>query len=205
MSALPLLLSTLFAASCGGALGPQAQVNAALDNEVLALKTRQAYLEEQLKTCADPAPPALYSELRQVFPDGDVKVDRQGRAVVLTIPNGVLFVDNGVRLRQESEQVLDLVAIALNQHPDWAVLVEVHTDETRPTGTLAKTYPTNWELSAARAAMLVRELSDRYHVSPSRLTAAGRGSVQPVADNSTSEGRDLNRRVRLVLTPMESP
>lgn len=203
LAALPLLLCTLVAATCGGALTRQQQINAALDNEIMALRTLNTQLQEQVRTCADAPPPELYNALRSLFAAGEVRVERAGQAVVVTIPAGLLFVDNAVRLREESAQVLDLLSLALHEHPSWAVLVEVHTDDRPPTGALARSYPTLWELSAARAALVVRELSERYQVAPARLSAAGRGSAAPTADNSTAEGRDLNRRVRVVLTPME--
>lgn len=203
MSAVPLVLASLVAASCGGALTRQQQLNQSLESEIQALRTLNAQLEQQVHTCADAPPPALYNDLRTLFADRGVAVERQGQSVVLTLPGGVVFADSGMRLREESGWALDLLSAALLQHPGWAVLIEVHTDDRPPTGQLARSYPTNWELSAARAALLTRELTDRYGLPAERLTAAGRGSVAPLTDNSTPEGRDMNRRVRVVLTPME--
>lgn len=59
----------------------------------------------------------------------------------------------------------------------------------------------NWDLSALRASSVVQVLQDKFGVDPSRLTAGGRGEYNPVATNSTAEGRQLNRRTQIIITP----
>jgi len=62
-------------------------------------------------------------------------------------------------------------------------------------------FPTNWELSTARATTIVRYLVDQDGYAPSRLSATGYAEFRPVGDNATAEGRGQNRRVDLVLLP----
>jgi chemotaxis protein MotB len=75
------------------------------------------------------------------------------------------------------------------------VIVEGYTDDVPTTGT---TYPTNWELSTARASTVVRSFL-RAKVSPQRMTASGRAYLDPVASNRTATGREANRRVQIVI------
>jgi hypothetical protein len=68
---------------------------------------------------------------------------------------------------------------------------------------LSKKYPTNWELSAARATNVARYLQEKIGINPSLLSATGYGEYQPVAPNETKEGRSKNRRIEIVLVPKE--
>ena len=80
------------------------------------------------------------------------------------------------------------------------VVIEGHTDN-RPIHT--PQFPSNWELSTARAAALVRFLVEEHHLDPTRLGAAGYGEYHPVEDNADDKGRQANRRVELIIRPME--
>jgi outer membrane protein OmpA-like peptidoglycan-associated protein len=103
---------------------------------------------------------------------------------------GIEFDLDSATLRAESRPVLDDVAKALASHPDWRLAIEGHTDST---GTPAH----NQKLSEARAAA-VRDYLTAHGVAASRLTSAGFGASQPVADNATELGRARNRRVEIV-------
>ncbi len=103
---------------------------------------------------------------------------------------GIEFDLDSATLRAESKPVLDDVAKALASHPDWQLAIEGHTDST---GTPAH----NQKLSEARAAA-VRDYLTAHGVAASRLTSAGFGASQPVADNATELGRARNRRVEIV-------
>jgi outer membrane protein OmpA-like peptidoglycan-associated protein len=104
---------------------------------------------------------------------------------------GIEFDTNSAALRPESRPVLDEVARALGAHADWNVAIEGHTDAV---GADAD----NLTLSTARARAVLDYLVAQG-IAAARLTAAGRGEGQPVADNATSLGRARNRRVELVL------
>ena len=83
-----------------------------------------------------------------------------------------------------------------------AVRVEGHTDNVRIGGNLRTRFPTNWELSAARATNVVRFLEDKVGMDPKRLEAAGLAENRPVAANDTREGRAQNRRIEIYLLPL---
>lgn len=103
-----------------------------------------------------------------------------------------------------ANEITDLLA----QYPDYRIRVEGHADD-RPIGpSLKDTVETNWELSALRAATVVRYLIDNLFVDPARIEAVGYGKFRPIADNATEEGRAKNRRVEVVIfqgTPRRVP
>jgi len=173
-----------------------------LDREAIALSQENDRLRGQLATCsADDVVPEIYKELRQVFSGFEAEVRREGQLTILVVPGGMVFAPGSVRLRAEVEPIFDLCATALNLHPELPVMVIGHTDDAPIQGRLKKRFPTNWELSTARAAAVCISLSQEWGVSPHRFTAAGQGQWNPIADNSTAEGREANRRVEVVIHP----
>ncbi|HSH70991.1 MAG TPA: OmpA family protein, partial [Deferrisomatales bacterium] len=85
---------------------------------------------------------------------------------------------------------------------DRGTLVEGHTDDVPIRGVLAQRFPTNWELSAARALSVVRFLQEVGGVDPARLAAAGYGEYRPAVPNDSAENRARNRRIELKLVPL---
>ncbi|HKX31594.1 MAG TPA: OmpA family protein [Blastocatellia bacterium] len=124
------------------------------------------------------------------------RVTKAERGFVVSLAEGGFFSPGEATLSKDAYEVLDTLAATLG--PTSAVIrVEGHTDST-PISTAR--FPSNWELSSARAsAVLARLLSQG--VNPARLSVAGYASQRPVADNDTPEGRALNRRVDLVVLP----
>jgi outer membrane protein OmpA-like peptidoglycan-associated protein len=104
---------------------------------------------------------------------------------------GIHFDVASARIQPQSERVIGEIAQVLREYPSWRMLVEGHTDSDG-----GAQY--NLALSLRRAESVVTDLDHRYHVSPARLRAAGYGQTRPVASNSTSTGKALNRRVELV-------
>jgi len=124
-----------------------------------------------------------------------VKFRLEARGLVVTIvTDKVLFDPGQADLRPEGREVVDKIAAALGKLPN-RISVEGHTDNVPISGR----YPSNWELSTARASTVLRELIERHGVDPGRLQAAGYAEERPVAGNDTPEGRAANRRVELVV------
>ncbi len=198
-----IALAALLLAGC---LHPAADADLVhqLDREVLALRERNRLLEEQAADCGQGGPPPpIYPELVQVFRDTEVRVAREGQRVAVTIPGGLLFAPGGTTVREEAGMVLDLLATALQLHPDQHVWVVGHTDGEPLSGSLRRRYGTNWELSAARAAAFMHALVEEHGIAEDRFTIAGLGATRPVADNDTPEGRAQNRRIVVVIGPPE--
>lgn len=123
-----------------------------------------------------------------------IRVQRTDSWIEVEINTDILFPSGSAAIDPAAVSILERVARILATRP-WPVRVEGHTDD-RPISTLQ--FPSNWELSAARAARIVRLLQERG-ISPARLTVAGFAEQQPVAGNETPEGRNRNRRVVMVI------
>lgn len=115
--------------------------------------------------------------------------------IVTVVADRVLFHPGSATVQPEGARVLGLVADAV-AGLDNAIAVEGHTDS-RPIATAR--FPSNWELSTARATNVLRTLVDRHGLSADRVAAAGYADTRPVADNASGEGRASNRRVELVV------
>jgi chemotaxis protein MotB len=123
-----------------------------------------------------------------------IVVRRHGNWVEVEIRTDILFPSGVATLSPPAEQVLSQLAATLMPFPN-AIRVEGHTDN-RPISTAA--FPSNWELSAARAASVVH-LFTRAGMDPARLAVIGLGENRPAQSNGTPEGRNANRRVLLVI------
>lgn len=124
---------------------------------------------------------------------GQVKAEVDGRGAVITISDVVIFPVGEAEINESGLAILDKLVEMLKQFP-YRVRVEGHTDAV-PINTVK--YPSNWELSTARAARIVRYFIE-HGIEPERLSAEGFAHYRPVADNSTPEGRARNRRVEIV-------
>ena len=132
--------------------------------------------------------------LQSLIAAGQVHVRRYGSWIAVDISTDILF-DSGVaQLSPPAVQALQRLAAALAPWPN-AVRVEGHTDD-RPIRTAA--FPSNWELSAARAASVVHLFMD-HGIAPARLAVVGFGQYRPVMPNTTTAGRNANRRVAVVI------
>ncbi|MCM1129928.1 MAG: flagellar motor protein MotD [Alistipes senegalensis] len=126
--------------------------------------------------------------------EGKIKVVQNARGVSVEINASVLFAPAEARLSRQSEEVLRAVAGVLKAEPN-AIQVEGFTDDL-PIRSVQ--YPSNWELSSARASSVVR-LFVEEGVAGERMVAIGRSANDPIADNATPEGRARNRRVSLTV------
>ena len=122
-------------------------------------------------------------------------VDVTERGIVIHFTDRVLFDLGRAELRPDAERVLRGVFDVLASWPHH-IRVEGHTDNL-PIETVQ--FPSNWELSTARAARVVRFVVEEGKIPPERLSAAGYGEYRPIADNGTAAGRARNRRVDVVL------
>lgn len=126
--------------------------------------------------------------------EGKIKVIQSARGVSVEINASVLFAPAEARLSRQSEEVLRAVAGVLKNEPN-PVQVEGFTDDLP---IRSAQYPSNWELSSARAGSVVR-LFVEEGVAGERMVAIGRSANEPIADNATPEGRSRNRRVSLTI------
>ena len=141
----------------------------------------------------------LLAELKQQANGAEVK-DAAGQ-ITVTMVDKILFKSGEAALTPEGEQVLTRLGGVL-QHADKMIEVSGHADnQPVETAKSKQLFPTNWELSTARATNVVRFLQEKVGLKPRRLKAAGYGSYRPVASNATAAGRAKNRRIEILLLP----
>ncbi|MBS4021283.1 MAG: OmpA family protein [Dethiobacter sp.] len=124
----------------------------------------------------------------------DLFVDERG--IVLEFSDALFFDPGRAELKQEAQEILNYVADLLNSL-DNEVIVEGHTDNV-PINTYL--FPSNWELSVARAVVVVRYLAEIKLLDPVRFAAMGFGEFHPIETNLTAGGRARNRRVNIIIT-----
>ncbi|MEX1022280.1 MAG: flagellar motor protein MotB [Dehalococcoidia bacterium] len=126
---------------------------------------------------------------------GQILVSRDEDRIVIRLADNLVFPSASADIREDAKPLLEIVAAGVNAVTN-EIRVEGHTDNI-PLAT-AK-YPSNWELSSARATAVLRYLTEAVDVDPGRTFAAGYGEERPIANNLTPEGRALNRRADIVL------
>lgn len=130
-----------------------------------------------------------------------VAIERAGGSLTVAIVDRVLFPSGQATLTPAGQAVIDRVGEALRQVDRRPILIEGHTDDVPIGRVLAPRFPSNWELSAARASEVVKRLIDHADLAAERLRAVGRADTEPVASNDTEDGRRLNRRIEIILLP----
>jgi chemotaxis protein MotB len=126
---------------------------------------------------------------------GQILVTREDDHIVIRMADSLIFPSASADLRDNALPLLEIVAKAVKALPN-EIRIEGHTDNV-PVGT--DRYPTNWELSSARATAVLRTLVEHSGIPSTRVFAAGYGEQRPIATNLTPEGRALNRRADIVI------
>ncbi|MFH2050667.1 MAG: flagellar motor protein MotB [bacterium] len=129
----------------------------------------------------------------------DVKTEITERGLVIHIVERALFKEGSATLQGNSWEVLDMIYDAIDSIPNH-IRIEGHTDD-RPI--MTEKFPSNWELSAARATEVVRYFVNEYGFHPNRISALGYGEYRPIQPNNSIENRAQNRRVDIVILTME--
>ncbi len=163
-----------------------------LEGRAAAWKIEKAKLEEAARALKESLQGAKNAHL---IDDSQIKVTVTSRGLIITISSDVvLFAPGSATLQGGGQRILDRIASQLSAMPN-PITVEGHTDDVPISGT----YPSNWELSTARASSVLRSFIERHGLPASRGSAAGYADQHPIASNDTAEGRTKNRRVEIVL------
>lgn len=148
--------------------------------------------DEQEKT--ERAVRDLRNLLAEEIARGDVEIFSYGGLIIIHIKNRILFNPDRAEIRPENEEILLGIARIFDAFPDRMIRVEGHTATGRDWS-----YPTSWELGAARAVNIARFFQERAGVSPERLVAVSFGEYRPLTSNATEAGKIQNRRVEIIL------
>lgn len=179
------------------------------DAKIIELESSKGSLEGQLeqkaaaleavKTLQD----ALAKSLVEEIETGDIRVSQRDGLLVVDVSDSVLFAIGEAELSERGQKVLTRLAESLKALPNEAVFqVGGHTDDQPIKSDEVKAnFPTNWELSAARATNVVRFLEETAGIPGKRLIAAGFSEFRPVSSNKKPKGRAKNRRIEIALLP----
>ncbi|RME37313.1 MAG: chemotaxis protein MotB [Deltaproteobacteria bacterium] len=168
-------------------------LEAQLERERIAREARIA----KMKNTYD----ALVGKLEEEIKRGEITISElQGRLTVNMVER-ILFDSGSAEIKPGGLKVLARVGEILRNVQDKDIMVEGHTDSVPISSRLRDRFPSNWELSSARAASVVHFLQDKAGIPGERLAIVGYGPYRPVADNDTPEGREQNRRIQIVLVP----
>ena len=144
----------------------------------------------------------LVDKMKGEIAKGQVTISELKGRLTVNMVDAILFDSGRAEIKPDGLVVLGKVIEILKSVDDKAIRIEGHTDAIPISGSLTQRYPTNWELSAARAINVARYLQ-KQAINPAHLSAAGFGEFKPVADNATLEGRAKNRRIEIVLVPKD--
>jgi chemotaxis protein MotB len=133
---------------------------------------------------------------REEMNDVDVQVLKG--VVYISLADNMLYKSGSYEIGDRAGETLSKIAKIISDYKDYDVLVEGNTDNVP---IKQKNIRNNWDLSTLRASSVVQALQNEYGVDPKRLTAAGRGEYNPVANNSTEKGKQRNRRTQIIITP----
>ncbi len=172
--------------------------NAKLKGDVATLqKVKEEKVREVSKTYEQ-----LLDKMKNEIAQGQVTISELKGKLTVNLVEAILFDSGKAEVKPGGLTVLQKVVDILKNVKDKSIRIEGHTDNVPIVGTLTKKYPTNWELSAARAINVSRYLQQQG-IDPANLSAVAFGEYKPVAVNSTDEGRAKNRRIEITLVPKE--
>ena len=144
----------------------------------------------------------LVAELKNEIADKTVQVEQIRDQLRVDMVDEVLFDSGETALKPAGVAVLGRIGAVIAKASDRRVEVQGHTDNVPISGALAKRFPSNWELSAARATNVVRFLQEQAKLDPGRLSASGYAEFRPRGPNDTDAGKRRNRRIEILLVPL---
>jgi chemotaxis protein MotB len=151
--------------------------------------------EQQAKVTYD----QLMEQLKKEVSEGQVAIQQYEDKLTVNVAEKIFFDSGSAELKPGGKELLKKFGRIVKGLTDKWIRVEGHTDNVPIAKPLRPTYPTNWELSAARAITVVRFLQEHAGVPPKMLMAAAFGQYQPIAPNDTAANKQKNRRIEIVL------
>jgi len=182
----------------GGSSGAGSNGNGAQTGGPLNIETQselESFMGEYELRKLENLKAELDTKLHNQGMDQSVSTMIDMRGLVIRLNNAIFFDSGSAEIKKQSEDTLVEVAGLLNTIDNY-IRVEGHTDNVP---IRRSNYPSNWELSTARAVNVVKLFIDKCNFSPDKLIAVGYGEFKPVADNATAEGRAKNRRIDVIV------
>ncbi len=171
-----------------------------LQRSLSDLQGQEAQLKDeidQLRSTHD----AILSELKDQIQNREVTIEELEEKLSVTFMDRVLFKSGRATITPEGREILRRVGYILKNVTDKQIRVVGHTDNKAILPEYRNKYPSNWELSAARAGAVVRYFQKEIGLNARNMEAVGRSFYEPIASNETEEGRAQNRRVNIIIAP----
>jgi chemotaxis protein MotB len=141
----------------------------------------------------------IETSLKDQIAAQEIEVVEEEDSLKVIFVDKILFDSGSAKINDRGIELLQIMAGPLKNNRDQEIVVEGHTDNIPLSAGLRRRYPSNWELSTARAAAVVRFFQEKAGIAPERLSARGYSFYRPVAPNNTEEGRHQNRRIEIIL------
>lgn len=190
--------------SLNKSINQNTQGNVNISKLVDEINASNAYIKHlvEVKSKSDSLNLALSNKLTRSLSKDELKeVDVQvlKGVVYISLADNMLYKSGSYEINDRASETLSKIAKIIMDYKDYEVLIEGNTDNVPINKTNIRN---NWDLSALRASSVVQALQNKYGVDPKRLSAAGRGEYNPIADNNTELGRQRNRRTQIIITPL---
>lgn len=184
-------------------LSEQEKLNALLTQKMNELDERERTINElqDMIDAQNQKVQQLLSSVKEAllgFGSDELSIKEKDGKVYVAMSDKLLFESGSARVDKRGKEALAKLAEVLNKQTDVDVYIEGHTDS-KPINTMQ--FKDNWDLSVIRATSVVRILTKDYGVNPLQIVPSGRGEFMPVADNTTADGRSLNRRTEIIMAP----
>ncbi|MDH3826153.1 MAG: flagellar motor protein MotB [Desulfobacterales bacterium] len=170
-------------------------------NHDLKKKKSVIKLQDKVIRLLDDTKKTIATSLKDEIATQDIEIVEMEDTFKVVFIDKILFDSGSAEINDKGKQLLLVVAESIRAHKDESIMVEGHTDNLPLGPTLKEKFPSNWELSVARAAAVVRFLQKEGRLQPERLAAHGYSFYRPVASNKNREGRRQNRRIEIILGP----
>ena len=176
------------------------KIESSLQDRASEIELREKRIKELQDAIAqrDKAKRQIETDLKEQIMAQQVKLENLAGKLKVTFVDRILFNSGSTTINEEGKQLLSTLAESF-KHNSQDIIVEGHTDNVPIGPELRGKYPTNWELSVARSAAVVRYLTEEAGIDSQRFTASGYSFYKPVASNETAGGRHQNRRIEIIL------
>lgn len=174
------------------------QLESELQKSRTIIKTQETVIDD-IKEARE----TIENNLRAEIAAKDVVIEEMEGKLKVTLVDKILFNTGSDRINDPGRNALRQIARSLIDGGAHEIQVEGHTDDVPIGPALAERFPSNWELSAARAIAVVRFLEEKAGVDPARLSACAYSFHRPLVANDTQGGRRKNRRIEIILVPRD--
>ena len=181
------------------------QQQANINTLKLELEKRKSViqLQGQVIQLLDDTKKTIETSLKDQIAAQEIEVVEVDDKLKVIFVDKILFDSGSVEINPRGKELLMIMAGSLKDSNDQDIVVEGHTDNVPLSAALRERFPSNWELSTARAATVARFFQEEGGIPADKLSARGYSFYRPVASNETAEGRHQNRRIEIILSPIK--